>query len=84
MRSEWLDPRYLDGWPFEIITENAMSSIPLKNLYSNNGRNRTSSFLQNIVGSTGRVDWCLGSYITTVPVPGEKGVFPQVNEDRSL
>ena len=63
--SEWLCPdyQYLEHWPLEclskIVLERAIFLIK-------KSRTRILNFTQDIVGYSGRVNWCLGAFNTTI------------------
>ena len=62
---EWLGPNYLDYWPFGILIEKAILSLPLQ---SNKGiiGNASLRFYSGFRWNLGRVNRCLSSCNTTV------------------
>ena len=72
---EWLDPSYLDCWPFEVLTEKANLRIPLQEEKYISSATRIFIFIQGIVGYSGRVNRCLGFFNKTIYSSGEKRVF---------
>ena len=72
---EWLDTKYLDYWPFGILTEKAIL-ISLKK--KNPSEMRIFLFTQSIVGYSGRVNWCLGSFNTTIDSTEQKRGLSQM------
>ena len=69
--SVWLDPNYLDYWPFEIITEKAILMTPLEKKTS---EMRIFSFSQGIVRYAGRANWCLVISIQQLQHRAEKRI----------